>query len=163
MNSMLEDPRGFSLIEVMLAMVLLAGAVLGVMGTFQWADRALRSGTHAARALALLEARLEAKRAVSWDRLLSDDLDFDGIAEITMQDDGAFFDAAAGDGIYTGHFDDGVIRLVWTVQPDRPGLLRDAGSVVIQAQATYPERPGRVKTLRIGTLRANSRYLGQRP
>ncbi len=153
---------GFSLIEVILAMILLAGAVLGVMGTFQWADRVVKSGTHAARALALAEARLEAKRVASWDRLLSDDLDLDGVAEITMQDDGAEFDAAAGDGIYTAHHDEGGIRLVWTLQPDRPGSLPDAGSVVIHAQATYPDGPGRSRSVRIGTVRANPRYLGQR-
>lgn len=162
MSQMLEHQRGFSLIEVMLAMLLLAGGVLGVMGAFQWADRGLRAGAHAGHALALLEARLEAKRAVAWDQLLRDDLDFDGTAEITMQDDGADFDAAAGDGIYTGHFQDGAIHVVWTVQPSRPGPLREAGSVVIQAQATYPDGPGRSKAIRIGTLRANPRYLGTR-
>lgn len=153
--------HGFTLIEVILAMVLLAGAVLGVMGSFEWAERAGKAGRHAERALGLAQARLEAKRAASWNQLLRDDLDFDGYAEITMQDDGSGSDTA-GDGVYTAQLEDGGIRVIWTVQPDRPGPLVEAGSVILQAQATYPNGPGRSKSLRIGTIRANPSYLGQR-
>jgi prepilin-type N-terminal cleavage/methylation domain-containing protein len=158
----MHSQKGFTLIEVILAMILLACAVLGVMGSFQWADRAAKSGVHGERALALVQARLEAKRAGSWQQLLQDDLDFDGMPEIAMRDDGADPDAAAGDGIYTASLEDSGIRLVWTVQPDRPGSLLNAGSVLIQAEATYPNGPGRTRTIRLGTLRANPQYLGIR-
>jgi prepilin-type N-terminal cleavage/methylation domain-containing protein len=70
--------EGFSLIEVMLAMVILAFAVVGVMGMYHWADYGLRLGANGIKALALAESRLEAKRAAPWDGLLADDLDFDG-------------------------------------------------------------------------------------
>src|SRR5437867_3804705 len=53
---------GFGLIEVMLAMVILAFAIRGVMGMFQWAEHGLRKGERATRALAMAEPRLEAKR-----------------------------------------------------------------------------------------------------
>ena len=46
---------GFSLIEVMLAMVILAFSVVGVMGMYQWAEQGLRHGTTGSRALALAE------------------------------------------------------------------------------------------------------------
>ena len=151
---------GFSLIEVMLAMVILAFAILGVMGMFQWADHGLRQGDRATRALAMAESRLEAKRTTPWKALLTDDLDADGTPEITMRDDGTAPDAVAGDGIYSAGVEMDGIRLVWTVQPDRAGLLRNAGSVVIQARASYPASRGQRREIRLGTLRANPAYVG---
>lgn len=153
---------GFGLIEVMLAMVILAFAILGVMGMFQWADHGLRQGDRATRALAMAESRLEAKRTTPWKALLTDDLDADGTPEITMRDDGAHPDAVAGDGIYSAGVEMDGIRLVWTVQPDRVGVLRNAGSVVIQARASYPASRGQWQEIRVGTLRANPAYVGVR-
>jgi len=153
---------GSSLIEVMFAMVILAFGVLGVMGMFQWADHGLRHGANGTKALAMVESRLEAKRAVTWDALLLDDLESDGIPEITMRDDGTQGDEKAGDGVYTASREQDGIRLVWTVQPDRPGSLRSAGSVVIQARASYQVGQDQWREIRIGTLRANPQYLGNR-
>jgi len=153
---------GFSLIEVMFAMVILAFGVLGVMGMFQWADHCMRHGANGTKALAMVESRLEAKRTVTWDALLLDDLESDGIPEITMRDDGTEEDEKAGDGVYTASREQDGIRLVWTVQPDRPGSLRSAGSVVIQARASYQVGQDQWREIRIGTLRANPQYLGNR-
>jgi prepilin-type N-terminal cleavage/methylation domain-containing protein len=154
--------EGFSLIEVMLAMVILAFAVVGVMGMYHWADYGLRLGTNGIRALALAESRLEAKRAAPWDGLLADDLDFDGRPDLTMRDDGTGPDEKAGDGVYSAAADDGAIHLVWTVQTDRPGPLRLAGSVSILVRASFPAGKGPRREIRIGTLRANPRYVGAR-
>lgn len=156
------EEAGFSLIEVMLAMVILAFAILGVMGMFQWADHGLRHGDNATRALAMAESRLEAKRTTPWDALLTDDLDADGMPEYTMRDDGRQPDAVAEDGIYSAGIEVDGIRLVWTVQTDRAGSLRSSGSVVIQAQARYPTGRGRWGEIRVGTLRANPLYVGMR-
>jgi prepilin-type N-terminal cleavage/methylation domain-containing protein len=153
---------GFSLIEVMMAMVILAFSVVGVMGMYQWSEHGLRHGTNGTRALALAEARLEAKRSSAWEALLQDDLDADGTAEIAMNDDGDGADEAAGDGIYTASVDEGGILLTWTVQPDRLGPLAEAGSVVILARASYSTSQDRRREILVGTLRANPRYLGRR-
>ncbi|MGH7208175.1 MAG: type IV pilus modification PilV family protein [Nitrospiraceae bacterium] len=153
---------GFSLIEVMLAMVILAFAILGVMGMFQWADHGLRQGDRATRALAMAESRLEAKRTTPWKALLTDDLDADGTPEISMRDDGKHPDAVAGDGIYSAGLEMDGIRLVWTVQPDRAGLLRSSGSAVIQARARYPVSRGQWREIHVGTVRANPAYVGVR-
>src|SRR2546426_11262738 len=91
---------GFGLIEVMLAMVILAFAILGVMGMFQWAEHGLRQGERATRALARAESRLEAKRTTPWKALLTGDLEAEGTPGITMRDDGTEPDAGAGEGIY---------------------------------------------------------------
>lgn len=152
--------EGFSLIEVMFAMVILAFALVGVMGMFQWADYGLQMGANGLKALAMAESRLEAKRAVPWEALLTDDLDFDGQPDIQMNDNGMQADEKAGDGIYSAAVDDGGIHLVWTVQPDSAGLLRAAGSVVILVRASFPVGRGARREFQIGTLRANPRYLG---
>lgn len=157
-----QGTGGFSLIEVMLAMVILAFSVVGVMGMYQWAEQGLRHGTTGSRALALAESRLEAKRSAAWEALLQDDLNADGTAEITMNDDGEGADERAGDGIYTASVDEGGIHLKWTVQPDRPVSLAEAGSVVILAQASYSASQDRHREILVGTLRANPRYWGHR-
>jgi|GEM_PF-266187 len=153
---------GFSLIEVMLAMVILAFALVGVMGMYHWADYGLQLGANGIKALALAESRLEAKRAVSWEALLADDLDFDGRPDLTMRDDGTGADETAGDGVYSAAVDKDAIHLVWTVQADRSGPLRLAGSVSILVRASFPAGKGPRREIRIGTLRANPRYVGTR-
>lgn len=162
MAMMNMNDRGFSLIEVMLAMVILAFAVVGVMGMHQWGEQGMQYGANGTRALAMAESRLEAKRAMPWEALLRDDLDADGIAEVTMQDDGEGADERAGDGIYTASSEAGGIRLVWTVQPDRPGTLRDAGSAVLLVHASFPSGQGRRRDVSLGTIRANPNYVGLR-
>lgn len=158
----IHEEGGFSLIEVMLAMTILPFAILGVMGMFQWADEGQQHGIRGTRALAMVESRLEAKRAGSWENLLVDDMNGDGISETQMHDDGQGPDEVAGDGIYTAAVQEDGIDLVWTVQADRPGLLRLAGSVVIQARAGYSVGTGRRREIRVGTVRANPRYVGAR-
>ncbi len=154
------NQAGFSLIEVMVAMVILAFGILGVMGTFQTAEHGLREGAKSTRALAMVESRLEAKRATPWEALLTEDADGDGAGEIEMLDDGTRNDVRAGDGIYTASLDREGIHLLWTVQPNRVGSLKQAGSVLIQAEASYAGARGQPRTIRLGTLRANPRYVG---
>ncbi len=157
-----QQQAGFSLIEVMMAMIVLAFGILGAMSAFQWSDGGLRQSAMGTRALALAESRLEAKRATPWEALLTDDLDGDGRMEIVMHDDGRPPDAQAGDGLYTATIEREGISLRWTVQPDRPGPLQAWGSAVITARARYQTGQGRWHDVTVGTLRANPRYLGLR-
>jgi hypothetical protein len=150
------------LIEVMMAMVVLAFGILGVMSAFQWSDSGLRQGAIGTRALAQAESRLEAKRAASWDALLSDDLDGDGTPDVFMRDDGQAPDRQAGDGLYTAQAERDGIVLQWTVQPDRTGPAPTWGSAVITAGARYQVPQGRWHEVTVGTLRANPRYVGTR-
>ena len=153
---------GFSLIEVIMAMVILAFGILGVMSAFRWSDAALRQSEVGTRALALAESRLEAKRAAPWSALLADDLDGDGRPDVFMRDDGELPDERAGDGLYTAKVERDGITLQWSVQPDRAGPAQTWGSAVIMASARYPVGPGRWRDVTVGTLRANPRYLGAR-
>ncbi len=158
----LQRQGGFSLIEMMIAMPILAFGILGVMASFKWSDHGLRQGAVGMRALALAEARLEAKRALPWTALLRDDVNGDGEFEITMRDDGQPPDLRADDGLYTAASEQNGIEVRWTVRPDRPGPLQAAGSVAITASARYTISQGQWREVTVATLRANPGYMGAR-
>jgi hypothetical protein len=152
-----EGGAGFA--EVLVAMALTLTGLAGAVGAFQAAERSLRTGTLATRALAMAESRIEAKRAVRWDRLLLDDLNHDGVPDLVMRDDGAGGDVLAGDGVYSGSSDQDGVHLIWTVTPSRSGSLSASGHVFLEARAVYAA--GAVpREVRVGTLRANPRFIG---
>jgi prepilin-type N-terminal cleavage/methylation domain-containing protein len=156
-----QRQAGFSLIEVMVAMVVLAFGILGVASAFQWSDGGLRLGHMGTRALAMAGARLEAKRLAPWELILMDDVDADGRPDLVMQDDGRWPDLQANDGLYTAMLERDGISVHWMVQPDRSGPLQTWGSVVITVQARYRVAQGQWATLTVATRRANPRYLGR--
>lgn len=151
--------RGATLSEVMIAMVLTSLGVTAAMGAFAVADKSLARDALAARALAMAESRVEAKRAVPWNQLLSDDLDHDGVPDVTLRDDGAGGDHTAGDGIYSAMLEQHGLKVVWTVQPRGSGPLGSAGGVIIEARGFYPSEAGD-REIRLATLRANSAFAG---
>ena len=152
---------GASFAEVLVAMTLTLIGLVGAMGAFQAAERSIRVGTLATRALAMAESRIEAKRSMRWDRLLLDDLNHDGVSDLVMHDDGAAGDALAGDGVYSGSWDQDGVRLIWTVTPSRTGSLSDSGHVLIEARAIYAAGESQ-REVRVGTLRANPLFVGGR-
>ena len=151
--------RGATLSEVMIAMVLTSLGVTGAMGAFAAADRSLTRHALAVRALAMAESRVEAKRAVAWNQLLSDDLDHDGVADVIMRDDGGGGDRTAGDGVYSAMYERHGIKVVWTVAPRGPGPLASAGAIIIEARGLYPSGAGE-REVRLATLRANPAFSG---
>ena len=151
--------RGATLSEVLIAMVLTSLGVTGAMGAFAAADKSLTRDALAARALTMAESRLEAKLAVPWNQLLSDDLDHDGVPDVTMRDDGAGGDRTAGDGIYSAMLEQHGVKVVWTVEPRGSGPLGSAGGVIIEARGFYPAGAGN-REIRLATLRANSAFAG---
>lgn len=159
MMTRMLNQRGFSLIEVMVSMVILAFSVLGVTSMFQYANEGLLEGAKGAQALAMAQGRVEAKRSAPWEVLLTDDLDADGVAELRMRDDGMQGDTVAGDGIYSGFSEKDGIRLVWSIQPMHSGPLESAGMVLIKALATY-QIGGRLRSMETGTLLVNPTYVG---
>ena len=152
-----EGGAGFA--EVFVAMALTLIGLAGAMGAFQAAERSFRTGMLATRALAMAESRIEAKRSVRWNRLLLDDLDHDGVPDLVMHDDGANGDGLAGDGVYSGSWEQDGVHLTWTVTPSRSGSLSASGHVVIEARAVYAAGEGQ-REVRVGTLRANPVFVG---
>jgi hypothetical protein len=152
---------GASFAEVLVAMTLTMIGLVGAMGAFQAAERSLRIGTLATRALAMAESRIEAKRSVRWDRLLLDDLNHDGVPDLVMRDDGLGGDVLAGDGVYSGSWDQDGVQLVWTVTPSRPDSLSASGHVLVEARAVYAASEGQ-REIRVSALRANPVFVGNR-
>lgn len=152
---------GVSLIEAMVALAIAGIALMGAMSALQVSVRQEQQGVMKTRALALAQGRLEAKRSVRWEALLHDDLNHDGLADVVMNDAGAAKDAAAGDGTYTGTWEQDGVSLEWTVAMDRPGPLSASGFVMIRATATYEEL-GERKSVQVATVRANPAFAGVR-
>ena len=153
--------RGISLVEVMVAMMILAMVMMGSLSLFEWAEGGMRQGETAMRALALAESKLEGKRAARWERLLAEDLDADGQYETVMRDDGLDGDATAGDGVYTVRAHDGPVELIWTVQPAQPRNLSTSAYAAIHVMARYRIMRDQWRKIELGTVRANPRYVGQ--
>jgi prepilin-type N-terminal cleavage/methylation domain-containing protein len=156
-----EQDNGFSLIEVMIAMVISGIAFMGAIGAVQISSGHIRQGAVNSRALELAQARLEVKHSVRWRHPLEDDLDGDGIPETMMKDDGQHPDNMADDGIYTAMLERNGITVVWSVETDRPGPLASVGMVAIRAVSSYLGQGGQKEVL-VATLRANPAFVGQR-
>ena len=144
-----------------MAMALTSVGIAATMGAFEAADKTLGRDVLAVRALAMAEARIEAKCAVPWELLLVDDFNHDGIAETMMRDDGTGGDHTAADGIYSAMFEQQGVKIVWTVAPQHPGPVDTARAVVIEARGFYVAG-GREREVRLATLRANSAFGGSR-
>ena len=158
-DRLFHTESGASFAEVLVAMALTMIGLVGAMGAFQAAERILQTGRLETRALAMAESRIEAKRSARWDRLLLDDLNHDGIPDLVMRDDGAADDMLAGDGVYSGSWDQDGVHLVWTVTPSPSGSLPASGHVLIEARAIYTSGEGK-REVRVGTLRANPVFVG---
>lgn len=159
--STLRHEAGLSLVEVMIATVISGVALMGTMGAMEMSARYARQGQLSTHALALAQARLEAKRSVRWSALLEDDLNHDGVPEILMKDDGVDPDGRAADGIYSAMQEQDGVTVVWTVEPDGHEPWPAAPAVVVRATASYEGGRG-TKEIRLATLRANPTFVRPR-
>lgn len=154
--------NGFSLIEVMVAMVISGVALMGTLAAVEISARHVQQGGLTSKAIELAQARLEAKRSVRWRSLLEDDLDHDGTRETLMADDGQGADITAGDGIYTARYERDGVTVVWMIETERPGPLGSAALVMIRAVASYAGLNGHKREVQVATIRANPNFVGQR-
>ncbi len=155
-----EEAGGFTLVESMVALVVLSIGVIGTIAMCEWAQQGLQRGALTATALALVESRLEEKRSLPWEQLLTDDLDQDGTAESQMRDDGMQGDVTNGDGVFTGSMTRSNIRLEWTVEFNRGRQPGTASLATIEARARFRALGGQEREVRLRTIRANPRYVG---
>lgn len=160
--SRIVQQNGFSLVEVMVAMMISGIALMGALSAVEVSSRHVQQGGLSNKALELAQARLEVKRSVRWQSLLEDDLDRDGIPETFMADDGQGHDRTAGDGIYTAMYERDGVTVVWTIEGERPGPLSASGMVTIRAVASYPGLRGQQREVHVATIRANPGFVGQR-
>lgn len=158
---LIGDETGLSLVEVMIAMVVSGVALMGTMGAMEISSRYLQQGQVHTHALALAQARLEAKRSASWHALLEDDLDHDGAAEVLMKDDGQEPDRQAGDGIYSAKHQQDEVTLVWTVGSNGSEPWPSAPVVAIHATAYFDGGRG-TREIHLATFRANPAFVRPR-
>ena len=76
-----------------------------------------------------------------------------------MRDDGVDGDVLAGDGVYSGRWDQDGVLLIWTVTPSRSDSLSVSGHVILEARAVYAAGESQ-REVRVGTLRANPVFVG---
>jgi len=100
------NQSGLSLIEAMLALTLLTGGCLAVVGMFVIGERALAGAARTDDALALARSVMEWKRTLPYERLDEDDLDGDGVTD------------RRGPG---GADDEGGFHREWRLWRDQPG------------------------------------------
>jgi len=130
--------RGMSLVEPLVAMVVLSFSLLGSVSMFALAQEGLTGGARTLQAAALAETRLERLRAAAYHTLLTADLD--------------------GDGVVDRQTINGII-VTWTVRPDRPSLA-DSRTATITVTAAWSDQTGRLRMVRLGIRRANPVFGG---
>lgn len=155
-----RQQNGFSLVEVMVAMMISGIALMGALSAVEVSSKHLQQGGLSNKALELAQARLEVKRSVRWQSLLEDDLDRNGVPETFMTDDGRGYDVTAGDGIYTAMHECDGVTVVWTIEAERPRPLYAVAMVMIRAIASYPGLNGHRREVQVATIRANPGYVG---
>lgn len=92
--------RGVSLVEPLVAMVVLSLSLLGSVGMFAAAQDGISGGAKSLEAMALAESRMERLRALPYRNLLSGNQTINGIV------------------------------LTWTVVSDRPNLADSRGALI---------------------------------
>ena len=135
---------GVSLVEPLVAMVVLSLSLLGSVGMFAAAQDGISGGAKSLEALALAESRMERLRALPYRNLLSSGLDGD---------------AVAGDGEYTARRTVDGIVLTWSVRPDQPNLA-DSRGAQIRVSAEWSGRGGQPRKIRLGMRKANPVFSG---
>ena len=129
---------GFSLVEAMLALALLTGGCLAIVGMFVVGDRAQARAAHVDDALALVRAVMEWKRTLPYERLDEDVVDGDGRA----------------DGRSLGGADQiGSFHREWRVWRDRPG----SGLSTVSVSIRWFDEQGRMHQLNEAMVRADGR------
>ena len=151
--------RGMSMVEPLVAMVVLSFSLLGSVSMFALAQEGLTGGARTLEAVVLAETRLERLRAAAYHTLLTGSLHRDGVVEGRLQDSGNEEDAVAGAGEYSGRQSLNGINVTWTVRPDRP-TLASSRTTTITVTAAWSDQGGRRHMVRLGMRRANPVFGG---
>ena len=93
----LLSERGMSVVEPLVAMVVLSFSLLGSVSMFALAQDGITGGARKLEAMALAETRLERLRVAAYYTLLTADLDGDGVADVRLEDSGSNGDAVGGE------------------------------------------------------------------
>ncbi|MBI5745632.1 MAG: prepilin-type N-terminal cleavage/methylation domain-containing protein [Nitrospirae bacterium] len=146
----LRDKNGFSLVEVMISLVILAFGILGTIGMFSASDKAIGTSYQMTRALRAAQEKLESKKGGKFESLLLDDLDGDGVLETPMTSDSTGNDKSSGDGIYAGSDTSlGILRR-WTIS-------LNGGMARIDVASSWTDKNGIGRSLALSTIKTDER------
>ncbi len=150
-SEIIRDQRGFSLVEVMISMVILAFGILGTISMFSASDKALGTSSQMTTALRLAQEKLESKRAADFDLILLDDIDGNGLLETEMAEDSIVGNEITGYRVYKGS-DTGLgISRRWTVS------LYD-GIARIDVTALWTDKNGTERSLMLSAIKTDGGY-----
>ena len=151
-NSRLRScEEGFSLVEAMVAVVLLSTVLMGVLAMFMQIQTGVSAAEHTLDMAALAETRMETLRHMPYHSLLAPDFDGDGEADVLLVDDGG--------GVFRGRQIINGILLTWTICPDLP-LLANSPAVTVKVTAERVDPRGLRRAIQFGMRRANPGYSG---
>jgi prepilin-type N-terminal cleavage/methylation domain-containing protein len=143
--------EGFSLVETMVALVVLSTVLMGTLGMFLQSQNGISAAEQTLDMATLAETRMERLRQISYHSLLAPDFDGDGETDLVLTD--------AGGGLFRGQQIIRGVLLTWTVCPDR-GRLIDSPAVTVKVTAEQVNSRGFRRTIRFGMRRANPLYTG---
>lgn len=147
----IKDETGFSLVEVMISLVILAFGILGTISMFSASDKALGTSNQMTAALRLAQEKLESKKGANFDLLLLDDIDGDGVLKAEMADETTYGEEAAGYRVYKGSDTTlGILRR-WTVS-------LNGGIAKIDVITSWIDKNGIKRSLTLSTIKADGGY-----
>src|SRR3989442_12135028 len=117
----LHSKRGMSLVEPLVAMVVLSFSLLGSVSMFALAQDGITVGARKLQAMALAETRIERLRVADYHTLLTAGLDGDGIVDVGLKDSGSEGEVVAVEGGYTTGKAGTAIIVSGTAGRNRPG------------------------------------------
>jgi prepilin-type N-terminal cleavage/methylation domain-containing protein len=124
--------KGFTFIEVIIALTLFSFGLLAITGMFGVSTQALQSGGSRTKAVLLAQEKLEQLKSLPYHHIMFTPSDED-----------------PNDLLHTVREDHGPIQLSWSVQKDRPM----AGLSVLTVEAVWRVSGGRIKSVKFVTLR----------
>jgi Tfp pilus assembly protein PilV len=127
--------RGFTLVEVLVAFLLVISVMAGVAGLFSVATRAARDARVQTTMLALAVERVETWRATPWDALIVSP------ADALDRDEAGFADRLDANGSVVRH-DDGAAVYIrrWQISAAEPGADRALALRVLVMPVAAPLR-----------------------
>ena len=131
--------KGFTFLEVILAMTILSFGLLAITGMFGVSTQALHSSGNRTKAILLAQEKLEELKSLPYDQMIS----------APMEED-------TEEPVYTFQEERGPILLVWAVQEDHPQM----GLSLLAVKAVWKSSGGQTQSVSFITLRTDLQNTG---
>lgn len=160
---MIND-RGFSLIELMIAMVLFSIGMMGIANMLQTSTNGVNSGRHVTEANMLASDLMERLTMLSYDDTTDnsdplDDVDADGTGQDAdsdlVDDDGGNFGLDDATAATADHYiTNGTYTVYWNIAVDHPAVNMKTIKIIVVWQAAFEGTQGQ-RSASFDFIRAN--------